>query len=92
MSIEAFTPVDVVMRECPATIRVFIDHGFYCVGCPIGSFHTVEDACREHKAELGAFLTALRRVAGGAADPDEPVRPGRRRLRRAASGGAGRGG
>lgn len=120
MSIEAFTPVDLVMRECPATIRVFLDHGFHCVGCPIGSFHTVEDACREHAAELGSFLAALRAVAGEttrhpvgpdeavapdaaagpdaavgpdeAVAPDTAVTPGRPRLRRAASGGAGRGG
>jgi hybrid cluster-associated redox disulfide protein len=55
--------VDDVMRRWPATIRVFLDFGFLCVGCPIGCFHSVEDACREHHAELPVFLAALRAAA-----------------------------
>lgn len=52
--------VDDVMRRYPATIRVFLDHRMGCVGCPIGTFHTVEDACREHGITLGRFLEDLR--------------------------------
>ncbi|HEX5007783.1 MAG TPA: DUF1858 domain-containing protein [Hyphomonadaceae bacterium] len=52
--------VDEVMRRWPATIRVFLDFRMGCVGCPIGGFHTVADACTEHGAAPGAFLTALR--------------------------------
>ena len=33
--------VDDVMRRWPSTIRVFIDFGMHCVGCPIATFHTV---------------------------------------------------
>jgi hybrid cluster-associated redox disulfide protein len=51
--------VDDVMRRWPATIRVFLDAKFMCVGCPIGCFHTVADACREHRAELAGFLASL---------------------------------
>ncbi|MEJ1157639.1 DUF1858 domain-containing protein [Prosthecomicrobium sp. N25] len=60
MTIEATTLVDTVMRSAPETIRVFLDHRFHCVGCPIACFHTVEDACREHRADLAPFLSALR--------------------------------
>lgn len=62
----AITPdllVDDVMRRWPATIRVFLSYKFLCVGCPIGSFHSIEDACREHRSELGPFLEALRAAA-----------------------------
>ncbi|MCP8936935.1 DUF1858 domain-containing protein [Alsobacter sp. SYSU M60028] len=55
--------VDDVMRRQPATIAVFLKYKFMCVGCPIACFHTVEDACREHKTELPVFLAALRAVA-----------------------------
>ena len=58
----AITPdllVDDVMRRWPQTIRVFLDFKFLCVGCPIGVFHSVADACREHHAELPAMLGAL---------------------------------
>ncbi|RTL97355.1 MAG: DUF1858 domain-containing protein [Hyphomicrobiales bacterium] len=40
--------MDGIMRETPAAIRVVLQHGMLCVGCPIASFHTVSDAAREH--------------------------------------------
>ena len=59
--------VDEVMRRWPATIRVFLDFRMNCVGCPIAGFHTVEDACREHGAAPGDFLSALRATAAARA-------------------------
>jgi hybrid cluster-associated redox disulfide protein len=55
--------VDEVMRRWPQTIRVFLDFGFGCVGCPIACFHSVEEASREHRADLEAFITALNALA-----------------------------
>lgn len=55
----ATTLVDIVMRDYPATIAVFLRHRMGCPGCPIGCFHTVEDACREHRLPLPDFLVAL---------------------------------
>ena len=49
-----------VMRDWPATIRVFLDYKMGCVGCPIACFHTVDDACTEHYADRNTFLKALR--------------------------------
>ena len=63
MTIESTQPVDDVMRRWPATIRVFLNHRMRCVGCPIACFHTVEDACREHKVDRAAFLADLRAAA-----------------------------
>ena len=63
MTIEASDYVDEVMRRWPATIRAFLDHRMHCVGCPIGCFHTVEEACREHGVELPVFLAALHALA-----------------------------
>jgi hybrid cluster-associated redox disulfide protein len=60
--------VDDVMRRWPATIRVFLDFKFMCVGCPIGIFHSVEEACAEHKADRDLFLAALNAAARGVAD------------------------
>jgi hybrid cluster-associated redox disulfide protein len=59
MSFSFYDLVDDVMRGAPKTIRVFLDHKMACVGCPIASFHTVEDACREHGVDRDAFLQAL---------------------------------
>ncbi len=52
--------VDDVMRRWPGTIRVFLDFKMSCPGCPIGGFHSVDDACREHGVDRDQFLAALR--------------------------------
>ena len=52
--------VDQVMNRWPASIRVFMDFRMGCVGCPIASFHSVDEASREHKIDPVAFLLALR--------------------------------
>ena len=61
--IEFDDPVDDIMRQWPQTIRVFLDFGMRCVGCPIGSFHTIEDSCRAHGVDLDIFMTAVKRAA-----------------------------
>ena len=56
--------VDQVMNRWPASIRVFIDFKMGCVGCPIATFHSVDEASREHKVDGVCFLTALQAVVG----------------------------
>ena len=51
--------MDEIMREWPATIRVVLDHGMLCVGCPIASFHTVEEAVKEHSLDGDRFRFAM---------------------------------
>lgn len=60
MAIEPYLLVDDVMTRWPATIRVFLDFKLGCVGCPIASFHSVDDACREHGIDDASFMRALR--------------------------------
>lgn len=53
--------MDEIMRRWPATIAVMVKHRMLCVGCPIGPFHTVSEACRAHgldEAEVSARLLA----------------------------------
>ncbi len=47
--------MDEIMREWPATIRVVLAHGMMCVGCPIASFHTIEEAVKEHSIDGDRF-------------------------------------
>ena len=56
--------VDQVMNRWPASIRVFMDFKMGCVGCPIATFHSVDEAGREHEIDGGAFLAALQAAAG----------------------------
>lgn len=51
--------VDAVMRRWPETIQVMIRHRIFCVGCPIGIFHTLEDACALHRVDGPAFMADL---------------------------------
>lgn len=73
-TIQPHCPVDDVMRPWPETIRIFLEHGFLCVGCPVGAFHSVEDACREHSHDLASFMTCLEEAAVGQADADREMR------------------
>jgi hybrid cluster-associated redox disulfide protein len=66
MRISAVDSVEDVMREDPAIIRAFLDFKFACVGCPIGSFHSVAYACQEHGVDVGTFLSALQQAAAHA--------------------------
>lgn len=60
MAIDSYLLVDDVMSRWPATIRVFLDFRMSCVGCPIASFHSVDEACREHGVDRDSFMAALR--------------------------------
>lgn len=51
--------VDEIMRRWPATIRVMIRNRMLCIGCPIGIFHTVADACDAHQVDLESFSEEL---------------------------------
>lgn len=57
-----------LMDIWPATIAVFIEHRMLCVGCMVGAFHTVADACREHGVDEWLFRcdidAAIRAAAG----------------------------
>ncbi|MGC4024282.1 MAG: hypothetical protein QM744_03430 [Mesorhizobium sp.] len=43
------------MRHWPETIRVALRHQLLCIGCPIASFHMIEDAVREHELDGASF-------------------------------------
>ena len=51
--------VDEIMRRWPETIRVMIHNRMLCIGCPIGIFHTVADACDAHRIDVDAFSEEL---------------------------------
>lgn len=59
--------VDEVMRRWPSTIRVFLDSRMHCVGCPIGTFHSINEACEEHDVDIGTFLLQIQENAKAAA-------------------------
>lgn len=60
-AIDGDMTVDEIMRRWPSTIRVFIRNRMLCIGCPIGVFHTVKDACDAH--ELDEEIVSLELLA-----------------------------
>lgn len=44
--------MDAIISKWPDTIRVVLDHGLLCVGCPIASFRTPADAAKEHQVDV----------------------------------------
>ncbi|HLZ01124.1 MAG TPA: DUF1858 domain-containing protein [Bradyrhizobium sp.] len=65
---------DEVMRVWPAAIPVFLDFNMHCVGYPIATFHSVEEACREHGVDLATFSRCLLAAAESCQPPEAPVR------------------
>lgn len=53
-------PLSMLMAHWPATIPVFLRHKMLCVGCAIGPFHTIVDACQEHDVDEDSFAAELR--------------------------------
>ena len=53
--------MDDIQQRWPVAMRVLMDHGMLCVGCPIGSFHTIPEACEAHGVEETDFVAALAR-------------------------------
>jgi len=75
--------IDDVMRRWPRTIRVLMRRRMLCIGCPIGVFHTVSDACRAHEIDEDELLSELKAVAtegditfAGGSPPPASVRAG----------------
>lgn len=71
-SIDPAMTVDEIMRRWPATIRVMIRHQMLCVGCPIGIFHTVADACHEHDLDEETINRELLAAMRDGATPGQP--------------------
>lgn len=51
--------MDEIMRKWPVTAAVVLRHRLLCVGCPVGSFHTVAEACDAHGLDEDEFVDAL---------------------------------
>jgi len=51
--------VDEVTHRYPQTAGVFVQHTMACVGCTLGTFHTVEDVAKVYRMDLQVLLEQL---------------------------------
>ena len=72
LTIDPDMTVDEIMRRWPATIRVFIRSRMLCIGCPIGIFHNVKDACEAHHLDEETFARDLLAAMKGDAEVNTP--------------------
>jgi hybrid cluster-associated redox disulfide protein len=52
-------PLSQLMLDLPETVAVFERYGMLCVGCLVGPFHNLSDACLEHEVDEDEFAAAL---------------------------------
>lgn len=57
------------MKKWPETIAVFVRHKMLYIGCTIGPFHTVTDACKEYRLDETVFIEELERAIRAVAAP-----------------------
>lgn len=51
--------LDEVFTRWPQTVPVFLKHNMLCVGCLVTPFHTITDACAEHRLDETHFRQDL---------------------------------
>lgn len=61
-------PLAELMAHWPQTIAVFMRHRMLCVGCLIGPFHTLGDACVEYDLDERALISELKDAIKDASD------------------------
>jgi hydrid cluster protein-associated redox disulfide domain len=52
-----------IMDRWPSTVPLFIRKGLKCPGCPIGPFHTLDEAAREHGKNLSDLIEEIQRLS-----------------------------
>ena len=51
-----------VIKKHPKTVFVFINYGLHCVGCPMATPETIEEAVKLHQIDLKKFLKDLNKA------------------------------
>jgi len=59
MTIDPNLSVDRLMQQWPATMAVFMRHRMACIGCPVGSFHTIAECSAQYDVPLETLLQEI---------------------------------
>ncbi|WP_049770372.1 DUF1858 domain-containing protein [Desulforapulum autotrophicum] len=62
---ESFSIKDITVKELieryPKLVKLFMDLGLLCIGCPAEAFHTVEDIAKEYGCDLNTLVHEINR-------------------------------
>ncbi len=55
--------INEVIQKYPKSAVVFMEHGFYCIGCPASQAETIEQGAELHQVDLNKLLDDLNKAA-----------------------------
>lgn len=61
MQVTKETIIADLMRENPESIRVLLEHGLACVGCPASQVETLEEAM-VHGLDIDSLMSSLKEI------------------------------
>jgi hybrid cluster-associated redox disulfide protein len=53
-----------ILDRYPPTLRIFMDMGVLCVGCPAEAFHSLADVARVYKLDLNQLCERILSILG----------------------------
>ncbi|MDR7865638.1 MAG: DUF1858 domain-containing protein [Sporomusaceae bacterium] len=56
------TPINEVLRQCPAAREVFARHGMGCIGCMGAANETVAGGARMHEVDVEKLVAELNKA------------------------------
>ena len=63
---DSFSIKDITVKELidryPMLVKLFMDLGLLCIGCPAEAFHTVENIAKEYGFDLNTFVHEINRA------------------------------
>lgn len=62
MQVTKETVIGDLMRENPESIRVLLEHGLACVGCPASQVETLEEAAMVHGLDIDSLMSSLKEL------------------------------
>ncbi|MCD4718351.1 MAG: DUF1858 domain-containing protein [Desulfobacula sp.] len=51
-----------LLDQYPQLLKVFMDLGLLCPGCPAEAFHTLEDTAKEYGYDLDALIQHIHKI------------------------------
>lgn len=59
MKIEKDTKIGEIVEKAPEKVKILLDAGMHCLGCPASQAETLEEACLVHGIEVEELIEKL---------------------------------
>ncbi len=65
MTVTKEMPIEEIVQQYPQTVRVFLSHGLFCIGCAVARFESLEQGALAHGIDVEALVKDLNAVIEG---------------------------